>query len=103
MSRWVTIGAIVCNLVLVGVAAGLVYKDLRRRTLQMSRLSEREHQLEREVEERTRELIALSTHLQSVAEREKASLARELHDELGGLLGGTDGYFVGGAAPRRGR
>jgi signal transduction histidine kinase len=89
MSRWVTIGAIVCNLLLVGVAAGLVYKDLRRRTLQMSRLSEREHQLEREVEERTRELVALSTHLQSVAEREKASLARELHDELGGLLVGA--------------
>ena len=52
-------------------------------------MRERERQLEREVEERTRELVALSTHLQSVAEREKASLARELHDELGGLLVGA--------------
>ena len=89
MSRWFTIGATVCNALLVGVTAGLVYKNLRRRTLQMNRLSEREQQLEREVEERTRELVALSTHLQSVAEREKASLARELHDELGGLLVGA--------------
>ena len=42
-----------------------------------------------EVEERTRDLVELSTHLQNVSEREKASLARELHDELGGLLVGA--------------
>jgi signal transduction histidine kinase len=89
MSRWITIAATVCNVLLVGVTAGLIYKDLRRRSLQTSELSERELQLEREVEERTRELVALSTHLQSVTEREKASLARELHDELGGLLVGA--------------
>jgi signal transduction histidine kinase len=41
------------------------------------------------VADRTRELVELSTHLQSVSEREKASLARELHDELGGLLVGA--------------
>jgi signal transduction histidine kinase len=38
------------------------------------------------VEARTRELSALSTHLQSLAEKEKSQLARTLHDELGGLL-----------------
>jgi signal transduction histidine kinase len=38
------------------------------------------------VEARTRELSALSSHLQSVAEKEKSELARTLHDELGGLL-----------------
>lgn len=37
-------------------------------------------------ERRPEELAGLSTHLQSVAEQEKAALARELHDELGGLL-----------------
>lgn len=42
--------------------------------------------LERLVEERTRELSALSTHLQELTETEKAELARGLHDELGGLL-----------------
>lgn len=38
------------------------------------------------VETRTRELAALSTHLQNHAEKEKSELARTLHDELGGLL-----------------
>ena len=38
------------------------------------------------IEDRTRELSRLSTHLQSASEQEKADLARDLHDELGGLL-----------------
>ncbi|HYK24658.1 MAG TPA: sensor histidine kinase [Steroidobacteraceae bacterium] len=47
---------------------------------------EQTRELERLVEERTRELSALSTHLQDLTEKEKATLARNLHDELGGLL-----------------
>jgi signal transduction histidine kinase len=47
---------------------------------------EHTRELERLVEERTRELSALSTHLQDLTEKEKAALARNLHDELGGLL-----------------
>ena len=86
MKRWVTIAATVCNALLVGITAGLVYKDLRQRSLQAGELRARERQLEREVEERTRELVALSTHLQGVSEQEKSALSRELHDELGGLL-----------------
>lgn len=42
--------------------------------------------LEQVVGERTAELTRLTTHLQSVAEQEKAAVARDLHDELGGLL-----------------
>lgn len=42
--------------------------------------------LENLIEARTRELSALSTHLQEVSEKEKSQLARNLHDELGGLL-----------------
>lgn len=38
------------------------------------------------VDLRARELSALSSHLQAVSEREKSELARNLHDELGGLL-----------------
>ena len=38
------------------------------------------------MEDRTRELSALSNHLQALSEREKSELARKLHDELGGLL-----------------
>ena len=43
-------------------------------------------ELDRLVESRTLELSALSSHLQSLAEKEKYELARTLHDELGGLL-----------------
>jgi signal transduction histidine kinase len=42
--------------------------------------------LETLIEARTRELSALSTHLQELSETEKSELARNLHDELGGLL-----------------
>jgi signal transduction histidine kinase len=40
----------------------------------------------KQIEDRARELSALSNHLQSLSEREKWELARKLHDELGGLL-----------------
>jgi signal transduction histidine kinase len=43
-------------------------------------------ELESRVRRRTAELSSLSSHLQQIAEKERASLARELHDELGGLL-----------------
>jgi signal transduction histidine kinase len=42
--------------------------------------------LESLIEARTRELSALSTYLQELSEKEKSELARNLHDELGGLL-----------------
>jgi signal transduction histidine kinase len=89
LSRWITVAGTAFNMLLVGVAARLVYKDMRRRILQTAELRDQKLQLEREAEERNRELVELSTHLQSVAEREKAALARELHDELGGLLVGA--------------
>ncbi len=88
-SRWITTAGTIVNLLLVGVTSRLVYRDMRRRALLTAELRDQNLQLEREVEARTRELVELSTHLQSVAEREKASLARELHDELGGLLVGA--------------
>jgi signal transduction histidine kinase len=42
--------------------------------------------LEVQVERRTRELTDLAKHLLRVREEERGHLARELHDELGGLL-----------------
>ena len=44
------------------------------------------HRLESQVAERTQELSSLSGFLQTHSEREKALLARELHDSLGGIL-----------------
>ncbi|TLY63484.1 MAG: sensor histidine kinase [Gammaproteobacteria bacterium] len=47
---------------------------------------QQKRELDNLVEARTGELSALSTHLQELAEKEKSELARNLHDELGGLL-----------------
>jgi signal transduction histidine kinase len=78
MSRWLGTAAVVGNVLLAGVAAALVYRNFRRRD-----------ELERKAQSQVRELVELLTHLQRVTEREKAALARELHDELGGLLVGA--------------
>src|SRR5262249_51213408 len=56
---------------------------VREETRMQSNEAER---LESEVEKRTGELSSLSAFLQTNSEREKAALARELHDELGGIL-----------------
>lgn len=86
VARWITgVGAIL-NLILVIVAVRLVVMDMRRRTHQATDLQDQKVRLEGQVEERTQELAALSTHLQEISEKEKYALSRELHDELGGLL-----------------
>jgi signal transduction histidine kinase len=89
LTRWITLAGTIINMLLVAVATRLVYLDMRRRAALNAELRDQKLELEHEVEARTRELVELSTHLQSVSEREKASLARELHDELGGLLVGA--------------
>jgi PAS domain S-box-containing protein len=53
---------------------GVVLDDTANRLIQL------------EIERSREEQRALSRHLQSVREEEKASIARELHDELGSLL-----------------
>jgi signal transduction histidine kinase len=45
-----------------------------------------ERQLEARVAERTEELSSLSTHLLRAIENERSQLAKQLHDELGGLI-----------------
>jgi signal transduction histidine kinase len=86
VSRWVTALGAILNIGLVLVATRLVYGDMRRRARQATDLRDKKRELERQVDERTRELTALSTHLQGVSEQEKSALSRELHDEPGGLL-----------------
>jgi len=49
-------------------------------------LVEQQGEMLGELGRRTQELSSLSAFLQTHYEREKASLARELHDELGGIL-----------------
>ena len=64
----------------------LLAADAVRREALRAALERHAKDLESLVEARTRELSALSTHLQELSETEKSQLARNLHDELGGLL-----------------
>jgi signal transduction histidine kinase len=63
-------------LVFLGLLAS---RDIRRRESFASQLSA-------QIDERTAELEDLSRHMSRVVEAEKHALARELHDELGGVL-----------------
>ncbi|CAN7169484.1 ATP-binding protein [Rhizobacter sp. LjRoot28] len=56
------------------------------RTQQQALLASERTRLAHEVQRRTAELRELARHLQTAREDERAHLARELHDELGGLL-----------------
>ena len=77
------------SVVLVVLIGALLGRDLRQRAQEAQALGERNRELDRTIQQRTAMLFHLSSSLQKVAEREKATLARELHDELGGLLVAT--------------
>jgi signal transduction histidine kinase len=61
----------------------LFQRQLRRGDQQMVEEGQR---LAERVKERTAELTEMATHLVNAREDERAHIARELHDELGGLL-----------------
>ena len=87
--RWLLALGALLNVLLVVSVGVLISSDLRRRQQLATTLEDQRQSLEQQVLERTEELAALSTHLQTVAEQERAALARELHDELGSLLVST--------------
>ncbi len=74
------------NVVLIAMLALLLIRDQRRLRESMKAQARQAERLESEVAKRTEELSSLSAFLQANSEREKAALARELHDELGGIL-----------------
>jgi signal transduction histidine kinase len=90
VNRWgsiaTTSAALVASTGLLLLLSRLTLRQLRSKERETEQLAARQAELEHLVESRTEELSELSTHLQSVAEQEKAALSRELHDELGGLL-----------------
>jgi len=67
----------------------LARRELALREQQRHRSEEEQVRLEAVVSERTSELSELSNYLQLVREEEKSRLAREIHDELGGILVGA--------------
>jgi signal transduction histidine kinase len=86
VSRALMAVVVLLNIILLIVAAALLARQARRRAELTEQLANENEELERRVRRRTTELSALSSHLQQLSEKEKAALARELHDELGGLL-----------------
>jgi signal transduction histidine kinase len=64
----------------------LARRDAQQREARRRTAVEDKRRLETEVEERTAELSELSSYLQRVREDEKSKLARDIHDELGGIL-----------------
>ena len=76
----------VLNILLLVVFAQWLRRDMLARDRKQDELKHQQEALDRLVVERTQELEVLASHLQTVSEREKAAIARELHDELGALL-----------------
>jgi signal transduction histidine kinase len=68
------------------LAIGLLALVLRLLLARAARDASQRQELENAVAERTEELFELSKYLQQMQERERADLARNLHDELGGLM-----------------
>jgi signal transduction histidine kinase len=73
----------------LGVLLALIAKARRladERAGRVEELRRERDRLDDEVQRRTAEITEIARHLQSVREDERQRLARELHDELGGLL-----------------
>lgn len=85
-SRWVIAILAACALSLMTALFLLVERQLRLREQFAGLLANENQRLDTLVQERTSELNELASYLTNVREEEKASLARELHDELGALL-----------------
>jgi CHASE3 domain sensor protein len=64
----------------------LVRRDTHQREATRRAAHLENQRLETLIEERTASLSELSNHLQEVREEERSKLARDIHDELGGIL-----------------
>ncbi len=84
--RWGFYLVVGVNMFLLVLGAMALGQDSRRRYREAAEAKERNAALSRAVLERTAELTELSHFLQRLQEDEKARLAREIHDELGGTL-----------------
>lgn len=74
------------NLMFLAVLANMMIRQFSLREQHRAELEAQAAMLEAQVQARTEELSSLSSHLQTSTEREKGRLARDLHDELGGIL-----------------
>jgi signal transduction histidine kinase len=79
LNTYINLATTAFTIVLLALVGWLATREIRRRDATST-------ELEGLVNQRTAELRELSTHMLRIGEIEKAALARELHDELGGLL-----------------
>lgn len=86
LARWGFYLLVGLNLVLLILGAAALGQDARMRRKKALEAHGRSVELARALLERTAELTELSHFLQRVQEDERARLAREIHDELGGTL-----------------
>ena len=85
-SRYGILGVGVLSFFLLIAVFQLLSRDMRNKARISDMVDSENARLGREVAERTHELNELTNYLQWTAEREKATIARDLHDELGGIL-----------------
>ena len=78
--------AAIASLVVLLVASGLMLRYLRERDQVADEPQALNASLEGTVRQRTAELSELSQHLLTVRDEERASLARDIHDEIGSEL-----------------
>jgi signal transduction histidine kinase len=77
------------TILLLLVVCLLARREIARREEAQRRSIEEKARLENEVSDRTSELTELLNYIQTVREEEKSNLARDIHDELGGILVGA--------------
>ncbi|MGZ3181569.1 MAG: CHASE3 domain-containing protein [Telluria sp.] len=92
------IGINLCAILVLGLFYKLVRDSYATRVEAERALQHANENLEHMVALRTEQLSVLSRHLISVAETEKARLARELHDEMGANLTAINMYMMSVAA-----
>lgn len=86
---WSRVALVLLVLLCLGAVRAALALNRERaieRARHLRELAAERDKLEAEVMRRTQELTDLARHLQTVREDERGHLARELHDELGGLL-----------------
>lgn len=86
---WPRLAALISTVLAFGLlftVSRLLIRQAQARQQEADDAAVEGQRMQRLVDARTVELSELSSHLQTVSERDKADLARNLHDELGGLL-----------------
>ena len=86
LSRYSILAVGLLSFLLLITAFQLLSRDMQTKARIAGMVDSENARLGREVAERTHELNELTNYLQWTAEREKAAVARDLHDELGGIL-----------------